>query len=101
MELDREVVKSKYQSTLFRAKLVSAFFIVMLLPNVLNRFFDFEGKLGLGDWDRIWMMLAGLVVFGVFYGLLYKCPQCRKFPGGGWNRCHCKSCGVELRDASE
>ncbi len=101
MEVDREDIKSKHKSILLQAKLVSAFFIVMLLPTALNRFFDFEGKLGLGEWGRIWMLLAGSIVYSIYFGFFYKCPQCRRFPGAGWNRYHCKSCGVELRDPSE
>ena len=96
-----ESVISEYESTLIRAKVVSGIGILLLLPNVLGRFVDFERYLALDSTIRLWLMAIGTTTIGLFAWLFWNCPNCGKFPGGGWRRRECKSCGVFLRDAAD
>ena len=96
-----ESVISEYKSTLVRAKVVSSIGILLFLPNVLDRFVDFERHLALDSTIRLWLMAIGTTTIGLFAWLFWNCPNCGKFPGGGWRRRECKSCGVSLRDAAD
>ena len=98
---DPRAIQREYESTETKAMVVSAIFAVMVLPTVLNRFVDFEGRFGLGEWGRIWLMLAGLVGYAVYFGFFYSCPNCLQYPGAGWHRDRCKNCGVNLRGSNE
>ena len=94
-----EVVESEYKEVLFKAKIVTVVAIMMWLPTIISRFIDLEDHIGLDSSIRLWTAGIGLTIYSLFQWLFWKCPNCQKFPGGGWSRQQCKSCDVELRGA--
>ncbi len=96
-----EFVISEYELTLGRAKVVSVIAVLLWLPNLLDRFVDFERHLGLDSTVRLWLSALGVAIYGLFGWLYWNCPNCGKFPGGGWRRSDCRSCGVSLRATVE
>ena len=98
---DPRAIQREFESTEIKARIITAIFAVMFLPTALNRFVDFEGRFGLDEWGRIWFSLAGLVGYVIYFGFFYTCPNCQSYPGAGWSRDRCKTCGVNLRGSSE
>lgn len=96
-----ESVAREYRLTITRAKIVSAIVIVLWLPNLLSRYVNVGQYIGLGETAQTWIAIAAASAYGLFSWLFWKCPNCAKFPGGGWKRKHCKSCGVSLGAVTE
>ena len=46
-----------------------------------------------------WSLVFSIVViiFLLLWALIWKCPNCKSFPGGGWFRKNCKNCNAKLR----
>lgn len=96
-----ESVVFEYRSMMSRTKVVSAIVAVLWLPNLLSSYVDVEQYIGLGETAQRWTAIVAGSAYALFSWLFWKCPNCAKFPGGGWQRKHCKSCGVPLKDITE
>ena len=96
-----ESVVFEYGSMMSRAKVVTAIVIVLWLPNLLSSYVDVEQYIGLGEIAQRWIAIVAASAYVLFSWFFWKCPNCAKFPGGGWQRKHCKSCGVSLKAATE
>jgi len=91
-----EQIKSEYKQVLLKAKLSSAILIISILPSFFINITDKTSFLGFSEtnWDIV--AICGGVTYLVLVKLLWKCPNCGNFPGGGWHRLNCKSCGTSL-----
>jgi len=91
-----EEIKKLYKTVLFKARIIAAITILMALPKIILRFS--ENTTFLGRDASFWRIsfYLGFFIYIVFLVKYWKCPSCGKFPGGGWFRKKCKSCGCEL-----
>lgn len=89
-------IKKEFKKVILYAKISAGIFFILLTPNIVMAVKDLNMFWGLGK--DIWFnaAIAGFVIYGGFALLLWKCPKCKKFPGRGWFRKNCDSCGVEL-----
>lgn len=93
-----EQIKRQYSSLLRKQAVVSAIVVAVWAPEIIAGFLGFDRFLGLGELD--WLVIKVISLMPLFWFLLfiYECPSCGNFPGGGWTRRNCKSCGVQLKD---
>lgn len=91
-----EQIKREYKKVLLQVKCASALFILLIAPsfilNIINETLLFN--INEMTWDYV--AIFGGVLYLTFYKFFWKCPNCGSFPGGGWYRLNCKSCGVTL-----
>lgn len=97
--MSQDEIKNKYRSTLTRGKVVSAIFIILALPKLVIGFTDYTSVLGIEKLGALALFVIGTLIYCIFFFVYWKCPACRKYPGGGWRPSSCKSCGAELGDA--
>ena len=95
-EKSPEQIKREYKETLQKAKIASAAFIVTWLPYLYSSLANSQSVFGVSRTTILAIAIAGLIGYAGFGLLAWKCPSCGKFPGGGWARTSCKSCGVAL-----
>ncbi len=89
-------VKNEFKKVILNAKIAAGIFFILLTPNIVLTIKDLDEIFGLSK--DIWFnaAIAGFFIYGGFTFFLWKCPKCKKFPGRGWFRKTCESCGVEL-----
>jgi len=89
-------VKKEFAKVILNAKIAAGIFFILLTPSVVIAIKDIEQIFGQSQdfWFRAG--IAGFVIYMGFTVFLWKCPSCGKFPGRGWFRKECQSCGVEL-----
>ena len=88
----------EFEATLRKTKIASFLFILFWLPYLITGFWNLDNLLGLSR--LVWLSVAGLALTGytVFCVLVWRCPNCGKFPGGGWSRSECRVCEAALRE---
>ena len=91
-----EQIELEYKNTLRKAKFVSGVAVVTLLPWIYLMFTDSQSLLSAKGIAILSIAIVGQIVSLVFLLLYWKCPACDKYPGPGWNRTSCRSCGVAL-----
>ena len=94
--MKNEDVKKEFAKVIFNAKIAAGIFFILLTPSIVILVKDVTEVFGQNQdfWFR-----AGIAGFAIYMGFtlfLWKCPKCGKFPGRGWFRKECQSCGVEL-----
>ncbi len=89
-------VKKEFAKVILNAKIAAGIFFILLTPSIVIAIKDIEQIFGQNQdfWFRAG--IAGFVIYMGFTIFLWKCPSCGKFPGRGWFRKECQSCGVEL-----
>jgi len=88
--------KKKYRRLKSQAIIATIVFIALLAPRLVIGFTELDSFIGLSYEAALIPQAIGLVIYCYFFFKLYKCPECRKFPGSGWGLKKCNSCGVEL-----
>ena len=92
-----EQIRQEYSSIMRKQWIVIAIALLTLVPPFVAVMYgierppDLEGTLPSGP-------IIGVLVIAWFFFFVFKCPNCSKAPGSGWNRKNCKSCGVQLRE---
>jgi hypothetical protein len=56
-----------------------------------------QDVLGITKNASLAIFALGTVIYLYFGLVLYKCPNCQKYPGNGWSRATCNSCQVQLK----
>ncbi|RXJ89046.1 hypothetical protein CRV01_10535 [Arcobacter sp. CECT 8983] len=94
--MKNEQIKKEFAQVIRNAKIVAAIFFILLTPSIVMIVKDVNQVFGQGQdfWFRAG--IAGFVIYMGFTIFLWKCPKCKKFPGRGWFRKECQSCGAEL-----
>ena len=94
--MNNQDVKKEFAKVILNAKIVAGIFFAMLTPSIVMIVKDVTEIFGQDQdfWFRA--SIAGFVIYMGFTFFLWKCPKCGKFPGRGWFRKECVSCGVEL-----
>ena len=94
--MNNDQVKKDFKKVIFNAKMVSILFFALLTPNIVIKVKDLTEIFGLSE--EIWFnaAIAGFAIYAGYTLILWKCPKCGKYPGRGWFRKECDSCGVEL-----
>jgi len=95
-EKSLEDIKAEYKIVLFRAKIASGIFVLLWLPKLIVNYTDQSSLLGISETTWFGVAVVAFIAYLVFFKLYWKCPNCGKFPGGGWHRLSCKLCGVAL-----
>jgi hypothetical protein len=91
-----EDVKKEFARVIRNAQISAAIFFILLTPSIVLKVKDKTEIFGL---DADTWLNAGIAGFFIYLGytlFLWKCPKCGNFPGRGWFRKNCNSCGVEL-----
>lgn len=93
---NKQDIKNEFAKVILNAKISAGIFFLLLTPNIVMILKDQTEVFGQGQdfWFRAG--IAGFVIYMGFTIFLWKCPSCGKFPGRGWFRKNCQSCGVEL-----
>ena len=94
--MTNEEVKKEFKKVVFNAKIAAGIFFLLLTPNIVLTVKDLDEIMGFSSDTWFNASLAGFAIYGGFTFFLWKCPKCKKFPGRGWFRKNCDSCGVEL-----
>jgi len=94
--MKNEEVKKEFAKVILNAKIVAFIFFALLTPSIVMKVKGLEEIFGLNEQTWFNAAIAGFVIYLGFTFLLWKCPKCGKFPGRGWFRKECNSCGVEL-----
>ncbi len=89
-------IKREYQNTLRKAKVISAITIVPWSFYLYANISDSQTLLGIGKITFLAIASTATIGYTLFWKLAWKCPSCGNFPGGGWSRQSCNSCGVAL-----
>ncbi len=91
-----EQIKKEFAKVILNAKIAAGIFFALLTPSIVIIVKEIETVFGQDQdfWFRAG--IAGFVIYMGFTIFLWKCPKCGKFPGRGWFRKECQSCGVEL-----
>lgn len=88
--------KEKYKELKLKAIIFTIIFIVLTLPRLFMGFTGTDSVLGLTYEAALIPQAVGLVIYCYFFFRVYKCPNCKKYPGNGWSLKSCKSCSVGL-----
>ena len=91
-----DAIKREYQNTLRKAKVATAAFAVLWLPYLFLNITESQSLLGIDRSMFFAIAVTGLLGYAAFFVLVWKCPNCGNFPGSGWARTSCRSCGVSL-----
>ncbi len=94
--MKNEEVKKEFAKVIINAKIVAFLFFILLTPSIVMKVKEIDELFGLNEQTWFNAAIAGFVIYMGFTFLLWKCPKCGKFPGRGWFRKECNSCGVEL-----
>ncbi len=94
--MKNEEVKKEFAKVILNAKIVAFIFFILLTPNIVMKVKDLTEIFGQSEQTWFNAAIAGFVLYLGFTIFLWKCPKCGKFPGRGWFRKECASCGVEL-----
>lgn len=94
--MKNEDVKKEFARIIRNAQIAAAIFFILLTPSIVLKIKDKTEMFGLTQ--DIWFnaSIAGFLIYIGYTVFLWKCPKCGKFPGRGWFRKNCDSCGVEL-----
>lgn len=89
-------IKEEFAKVILNAKIAAGIFFLLLTPSIVIIIKDRTEVFGQDPdfWFRAG--IAGFVIYMGFTIFMWKCPGCGKFPGRGWFRKECQSCGVEL-----
>ena len=89
-------IKEEFAKVILNAKIAAGIFFILLTPSIVMIIKDRTEVFGQDQdfWFRAG--IAGFVIYMGFTIFMWKCPKCGKFPGRGWFRKECQSCGVEL-----
>lgn len=89
-------IKAEFAKVILNAKIAAGIFFLLLTPSIVMIVKDRTEVFGQDQdfWFRAG--IAGFVIYMGFTIFMWKCPSCGKFPGRGWFRKECQSCGVEL-----
>ncbi len=89
-------IKKEFAKVILNAKIAAGIFFILLTPSIVMILKDKTEVFGMDQdfWFRAG--IAGFIIYVGFAFFLWKCPSCKKFPGRGWFRKNCESCGVEL-----
>jgi len=94
--MKNEDVKKEFAKVIINAKIVAFLFFLLLTPSIVLKVKELDELFGLNEQTWFNAAIAGFVIYMGFTVFLWKCPKCGKFPGRGWFRKECNSCGVEL-----
>ena len=94
--MNNEEVKKEFAKTILYAKMTAAIFFVLLAPSIVMTLKEIPELYGISKDTWFAASVAGFLIYGGFTYFLWKCPKCKEFPGRGWFRKNCESCGVEL-----
>ncbi len=94
--MKNEDVKKEFAKVIINAKIVAFIFFILLTPSIVMKVKELDELFGLNEQTWFNAAIAGFVIYIGFTLFLWKCPKCGKFPGRGWFRKECNSCGVEL-----
>ncbi|APW66006.1 MULTISPECIES: hypothetical protein [Arcobacteraceae] len=94
--MKNEEVKKEFAKVILNAKIVAFLFFILLTPNIVMKVKGLTEIFGQSEQTWFNAAIAGFVLYLGFTIFLWKCPKCGKFPGRGWFRKECASCGVEL-----
>ena len=94
--MKNEEVKKEFAKVIINAKIVAFLFFILLTPSIVMKVKELDELFGLNEQTWFNAAIAGFVIYMGFTLFLWKCPKCGKFPGRGWFRKECNSCGVEL-----
>ena len=94
--MNNEQVKKEFAKVITNAKIVAFLFFILLTPNIVMKVKDLTEIFGVNEATWFNAAVAGFVIYMGFTIFLWKCPKCGKYPGRGWFRKECDSCGVEL-----
>ena len=94
--MKNEEVKKEFAKVILNAKIVAFLFFILLTPNIVMKVKGLTEIFGQSEQTWFNAAIAGFVLYLGFTIFLWKCPKCGKFPGRGWFRKECSSCGVEL-----
>lgn len=89
-------IKEQFKKVILNAKISAGIFFALLTPSIVMLLKDKTEVFGQDQdfWFRAG--IAGFIIYMGFTIFMWKCPKCGKFPGRGWFRKECQSCGVEL-----
>ncbi|KAB7886203.1 hypothetical protein [Poseidonibacter ostreae] len=94
--MKNDEVKKEFAKVIINAKIVAFLFFILLTPSIVMKVKELDELFGLNEQTWFNAAIAGFVIYMGFTVFLWKCPKCGKFPGRGWFRKECNSCGVEL-----
>jgi len=94
--MKNEDVKKEFAKVIINAKIVAFLFFLLLTPSIVLKVKELDELFGLNEQTWFNAAIAGFVIYMGFTIFMWKCPKCGKFPGRGWFRKECQSCGVEL-----
>jgi len=94
--MKNDEVKKKFAKVIFNAKMVALVFFVLLTPSIVLKVKGMNEIFGLSEQTWFNAAIAGFIIYIGYTIFFWKCPKCGKFPGRGWFRKKCDSCGVEL-----
>lgn len=94
--MKNEEVKKEFAKVIRNAQITAGIFFILLTPSIVLKVKDKTELFGLPQ--DVWFnaSVAGFFIYLGFMFFLWKCPKCGKYPGRGWFRKNCDSCGVEL-----
>lgn len=94
--MNNQLIKKEFAKVILNAKISAAIFFILLTPSIVMIVKNKSEVFGMHQdfWFRAG--IAGFIIYMGFTLFLWKCPKCNKFPGRGWFRKNCNSCGVEL-----
>lgn len=87
----------KYASILKTAKIVTYLYVVCSVPFVFMVFGGRDILFGIHELVFQGLFAVGSLIYAIFFLFFWKCPKCKRFPGGGWVRLKCKNCWVKLQ----
>ena len=90
-------IKDEYASILKKAKVVSVFLVLLILPRLILGFSSQETFLGLNYASSLIPLAVGILITVGFYYKYWRCPACNKLPGDSWSRTTCKQCNVTFK----
>ena len=89
-------VAEEYKLVIFRAKIVSAVAITLGIPKLIIGFGGSSSFMSITSNESLVLFIIGFSIYAFFAYKFWKCPVCKKFPGGGWSRKTCRNCGIDL-----
>ena len=94
--MDKNQIKKEFAIVIRNAKIAAAIFFILLTPSIVMVVKDVSFIFGQDEsfWFRA--SIAGFVIYMGYTIFLWKCPNCKKFPGRGWFRKECQHCKAEL-----
>lgn len=94
--MKNEDIKKEFARVIRNAQISAAIFFILLTPSIVLKVKDKTEMFGLTQDTWFNASIAGFLIYLGYTVFLWKCPKCGKFPGRGWFRKNCDSCGVEL-----